>query len=70
MTASVSLDTKLVEEALATGGVKSKRNIVKLALEELIKIHHQLEIFELAGQIEYVDGYWDDDDFSLADLHS
>ena len=57
MATNLALDDKLIEEARRIGGHKTKREAVTAALDEYIKRRKQMEIFELAGKIEYDSAY-------------
>jgi len=53
MATNLALDDSLIEEARKVGGHKTKKEAVTAALDEYIKRRKQMEIFELAGKIEY-----------------
>ena len=46
------LDDDLVEEAFALTGVRTKRELVRLALEELIRARKKKNLFDRAGKLE------------------
>ena len=48
MRTNVVLDDDLVEEAFALTGVRTKRELVRLALEELIRARKKKNLFDLA----------------------
>lgn len=52
MRTNVVLDDDLVEEAFALTGVRTKRELVRLALEELIRARKKKNLFDLAGKLE------------------
>ena len=54
---NIVLDDELVEEAFALTGVRTKRELVKLALEELIRRRRKRDLTELAGRIQLRDDY-------------
>jgi Arc/MetJ family transcription regulator len=54
---NLALDDNLIEEARKIGGHKTKKEAVTAALDEYIKRRKQMEIFELAGKIEYDPSY-------------
>ncbi|HQU57880.1 MAG: type II toxin-antitoxin system VapB family antitoxin [Phaeodactylibacter sp.] len=53
MATNLDIDTKLLEEALAIGGFKTKKATVNKALEEFIQRRKQKEILSLFGSIVY-----------------
>ena len=57
MRTNIVLDDDLVEEAFALTGVRTKRELVKLALEELIWRRRKRDLTELAGRIQLRDDY-------------
>jgi Arc/MetJ family transcription regulator len=57
MATNLSIDTKLLEEALKAGGLKTKKDTVNLALEEFIKRRKTADILNLFGQVEYDEDY-------------
>ena len=57
MRTNIVLDDELVEEAFALTGVRTKRELVKLALEELIRRRRKRDLTELAGRIQLRDDY-------------
>ena len=57
MRTNIDLDDQLVEEAMQVSGAKTKKEVVNLALRELVKAKSKRSILDLAGQIEFVDGY-------------
>jgi Arc/MetJ family transcription regulator len=52
MRTNVVLDDELVEEAFALTGVRTKRELVRLALEALIRARKKKNLFDLAGKLE------------------
>lgn len=54
---NIVLDTELVEEAQRVTGIATKREVVDLALRELVRQRRQgkLNILDLAGQIDLDD---------------
>lgn len=52
MRTNIVLDDDLVEEAFALTGVRTKRELVRLALEELIRARKKKNLFDLAGKLE------------------
>jgi len=53
MATNLSIDTNLLEAALKTGGLKTKRDTVNLALKEFIQRRKSADILSLFGTIEY-----------------
>ncbi len=66
MRTNIDLDDQLVEEAMQISGAKTKKDVVNLALRELVKAKRKRSILDLAGQIEFAKDYdpksgWDRD---------
>ena len=57
MRTNIVLDEKLVEEAFALTGIRTKRELVHTALQELIRVRKKKSLFDLAGQIEFTEDY-------------
>ena len=55
MATNLSIDTALLEDALKTGGLKTKKDTVNLALKEFIQRRKGAEIISLFGTIDYGD---------------
>jgi Arc/MetJ family transcription regulator len=53
MATNLSIDAKLLDDALKVGGLKTKKDTVNLALEEFIKRRKAADILTLFGSIEY-----------------
>lgn len=51
MRMNIVLDDELVEEAFEYAGVKTKRELVDLALREFVENHRRRDIRELRGKI-------------------
>ena len=49
---NIVLDDDLVEEAFALTGARTKRELVRLALEELIRTRKKKNLFDRAGKLE------------------
>lgn len=58
MPTNLALDDRLIEEAQAIGGHKSKKAAVTTALQEYVQRHKQAEIIKLFGTIDF-DPAWD-----------
>ena len=54
---NLSVDAKLLDDALKIGGLKTKKDTVNLALHEFIKKRQASEILELFGTVEYDENY-------------
>ena len=57
MRTNIVLDDELVQEAFSLTGVRTKRELVRLALEELIRRHRKRDLTELAGKIRLRDDF-------------
>jgi Arc/MetJ family transcription regulator len=57
MRTNVDLDDALVEEAFRLTGVRTKKRLLHLALEELIRARGKRNLAELAGAIRFADGF-------------
>jgi hypothetical protein len=53
MATKVSIDPKLIEDALKVSGERTKRAAVTRALEEFIARRHQKQVLELFGKLEW-----------------
>jgi Arc/MetJ family transcription regulator len=53
MATNLALDDSLIEEARKVGGHKTKKEAVTAALQEYVQRRRQMEIFKLAGTIDY-----------------
>ena len=53
MATNLQIDDRLLAEAQAVGGKRTKRETVNEALTEYVQHRKQLQILELAGTIEY-----------------
>ena len=51
MATNLSIDTRLLEEALQVGGLKTKKETVNQALKEYVQRRKQREITALFGQL-------------------
>lgn len=52
MRTNIVLDENLVSEAMRLSGSKTKREVVDLALRELIRSKKKLDLLELVGEID------------------
>ena len=57
MRTNIVLDETLVKEATTLTGAASEREMVDLALRELIRSRRKKNLFELAGKIQLTDDY-------------
>ncbi|RMD68954.1 type II toxin-antitoxin system VapB family antitoxin [Cyanobacterium sp. Dongsha4] len=57
MKTNIDLDEKLVKKGFAITGLRTKKELVNFALAELVKNHTQKDLLELAGEIEFIDGF-------------
>jgi len=57
MTTNLSVDARLLDDALKIGGLKTEKDTVDLALEEFIQKRKAAEILTLFGTIEYYADY-------------
>ncbi len=57
MRTNIVLDDELVEEALAITGARTKRELVHLALQELLRSRKKKDLSELAGRIRFRKGF-------------
>ena len=57
MATNLALDDRLIEEARAIGGHKTKKAAVTAALAEYVQRRKQMGIFKLAGTIDYDPAY-------------
>ena len=57
MASNLAIDPDLLESALKTGGLKTKKETVNLALTEFIQRRRNADILSLFGTVVYDDGY-------------
>ena len=57
MRTNIVLDDDLVQEAFALTGVRTKRELVHMALKELVRRHRKRDLAELAGKIRLRDDF-------------
>lgn len=57
MRTNIVLNDELVEQAFALTGVRTKRELVDLALKELVRSRQRKNLMDLAGQIRFRAGY-------------
>ncbi|MBC8123173.1 MAG: type II toxin-antitoxin system VapB family antitoxin [Gemmatimonadaceae bacterium] len=57
MRTNIELDDALLEEAFRLTGVRTKKDLIHLALQELIKARQKKNLLDLAGKIQLRDDY-------------
>ena len=57
MKTNIDLDEQLIQQGFAITGLRTKKELVNFALAELVKRNTQKDLLELAGEIEFVDGF-------------
>jgi Arc/MetJ family transcription regulator len=57
MRTNVVLDDDLMEEAFALTGARTKRELIHLALQELIRQRRKRDLTELAGKVRLRDDF-------------
>ncbi|MCX5846015.1 MAG: type II toxin-antitoxin system VapB family antitoxin [Deltaproteobacteria bacterium] len=57
MATNLAIDDKLIVEAQAIGGKKTKKDVVTEALHEYIQRRKQLQITSLFGNVDYAPDY-------------
>jgi Arc/MetJ family transcription regulator len=57
MRTNIVLEDNLVKEALRHSGIKTKKELIHKALEEFVKNRQRLNLLDLAGKIEFAEGY-------------
>ena len=57
MRTNIILEDSLVKEALKYSGAKTKRELIHQALEEFVKNRRCRNLLDLAGKIEFAEGY-------------
>lgn len=67
MRTNVVLDDNLVEEGFRLTNVRTKRELLHLALSELVRIRRKRNLAELAGRVQLSDDY---DHKELRDVRS
>lgn len=66
MRTNIDIDDKLMTEAMKLSGASTKKEVVDLALRELVRSKRKKSILDLAGQIDFDERYdpkagWDRD---------
>ncbi|MBC8440831.1 MAG: type II toxin-antitoxin system VapB family antitoxin [Deltaproteobacteria bacterium] len=57
MRTNIVLDDSLVQEAILLSGVKTKKAVISLALQEFVMSRKRLNLLELVGKIKFRDDY-------------
>ena len=57
MRTNVLIDDTLMETAMRTSGLKTKKDVIETALQEFIKKNMCKDLLDLQGQIQFVDDY-------------
>lgn len=57
MRTTIVLDDEIVEQAFALTGARTRRELVDLALRELIRVRRKKDLTELAGRIRFRDDF-------------
>ena len=57
MRTNVEIDDKLMRRALECSGLETKRATIDEALRLYVQMNAQRAIIELAGKVEFVEGY-------------
>jgi Arc/MetJ family transcription regulator len=57
MRTNIVLEDSLVKEALKYSKAKTKRELIHQALEEFVKNRRRRNLLDLAGKIEFGEGY-------------
>ena len=57
MRTNIELDDDLITRGISLTGAKTKRQLVHLALEELVRSRTRRNMLDLAGEIEFEEGF-------------
>ena len=57
MRTNIDLDEDLIERGLTLTGARTKRQLVHLALEELVRSRSRKNLLDLAGRIEFQEDF-------------
>ena len=57
MRTNIVLDDSLIQEAILLSGVKTKKDVISLALQEFVLSRKRLNLLELEGKISFRDDY-------------
>jgi Arc/MetJ family transcription regulator len=53
MRTNIVIDDDLINEAFSLTGIRTKRELVNMALQELVAKRKKKDLFKLVGQIEF-----------------
>lgn len=53
MRTNIDIDDRLMSDALAASGLKTKREVVELGLQKIIQLKRQEELRRLRGKIDW-----------------
>ncbi len=57
MRTNIEIDDRLMEEAFSLTNVRTKKELIHLALQEFIKAKKKKDLLELSGKIQFHEGY-------------
>lgn len=57
MRTNIDIEEKLLEEAFKFTDIKTKKDLINLALKEFIENHKKKNLMELKGKIKFSDDY-------------
>jgi len=57
MRTNVVIDDTLIQEAITLSGIKTKKEVISLALQEFVMSRKRLNLAELNGKISFKDDY-------------
>jgi Arc/MetJ family transcription regulator len=57
MRTNVVLDDELVKEAFAVSGARTKKDVIHLALREMVHARRKKNLLELAGKLRFRDDF-------------
>jgi Arc/MetJ family transcription regulator len=57
MRTNIDIDDALIDEVMRVANVKTKKDAVHLALREFLKVKKKKNLLDLAGKIEFEDGF-------------
>ena len=57
MRTNVILDDMLMQEAMALSGLRTKKEIISMALQEFVQTRKRRNLLDLSGKIKFQDDY-------------
>ncbi len=57
MRTNIDIEDALIDEVMRVANVKTKKEAVHLALREFLKVKKKKSLFDLAGKIEFEEGF-------------